>query len=173
MSLIERTPEWEALVEHHRDLGDVHLRDLFADDPARGETMVVEAAGLYLDYSKNRVTADTIGLLVDLAERAGLRRRIDAMFAGEHINVTEDRPVLHVALRAPRGASIVVDGVDVVPRSTPCSTRWPTSPTGSAPASGPGTPASGSATSSTSGSAAPTSARPWPTRRCGTSPTGT
>jgi glucose-6-phosphate isomerase len=115
MALIERTPEWAALVEHQRDLADVHLRQLFADDPARGETMVVDAGDLHLDYSKNRVTAATLDLLVALAEAAGLRRRTEAMFAGEHINVTEDRPVLHVALRAPRDASIVVDGVDVVP----------------------------------------------------------
>ena len=115
MGLIERTPEWDALVDHHRDLADVHLRHLFADDPTRGEAMVVDAGDLHLDYSKNRVTATTLDLLVALAEAVGLRQRTAAMFAGEHINVTEDRPVLHVALRAPRDASIVVDGVDVVP----------------------------------------------------------
>ena len=115
MGLIERTPEWAALVDHHRHLADVHLRHLFADDPTRGETMVVDAGDLHLDYSKNRVTGATVDLLVALAEAAGLRQRTEAMFAGDHINVTEDRPVLHVALRAPRDASIVVDGVDVVP----------------------------------------------------------
>ena len=101
MAPIDRTPEWAALVDHHRQLADVHLRDLFAADPARGETMVADAGDLHLDYSKNRVTAETLRLLVALAERAGLRRRTDDMFAGEQINVTEDRAVLHVALRAP------------------------------------------------------------------------
>src|SRR5919106_865759 len=115
MTPITATPEWKALREHCEQIQRVHLRDLFADDPRRGETMTLEIDGLYLDYSKNRVTAETIGLLVALAERAGLRRRIDAMFAGEKINVTEDRAVLHVALRAPEGSSIEVDGHDVVP----------------------------------------------------------
>jgi glucose-6-phosphate isomerase len=93
---------------------DLHLRDLFAGDPGRGERFVVDAVGLYLDYSKNRVTAETMGLLADLARESGLEERRDAMFAGEHINVSEDRAVLHVALRMPRQASLVVDGVDVV-----------------------------------------------------------
>jgi glucose-6-phosphate isomerase len=92
-----------------------HLRDLFADDPARGERMTAEAAGIFLDYSKNRIDDETLRLLVELAEQCGLRARIDAMFRGEKINVTEDRAVLHVALRAPKGASIVVDGKNVVP----------------------------------------------------------
>ncbi|MFN4922147.1 glucose-6-phosphate isomerase [Bradyrhizobium sp.] len=92
-----------------------HLRDLFADDPTRGERMTAEAGGIFLDYSKNRIDDETLGLLVELAEQCGLRARIDAMFRGEKINVTEDRAVLHVALRAPRGASIVVDGKNVVP----------------------------------------------------------
>jgi glucose-6-phosphate isomerase len=112
---IDQTPEWEALRRHYRELDGVHLRDLFAADQGRGERMAGEAADLYLDWSKNLVTDETVRLLVALAERAGLRRRIDAMFAGERINVTEDRPVLHVALRAPPGASILVDGRDVVP----------------------------------------------------------
>ncbi len=112
---IADTPEWNALSEHHAALADRHLRDLFADDPARGETLTAAAGDLFLDYSKNRVTAETIGLLVALAERAGLRQRIQAMFAGEHINVTEDRAVLHVALRAPAEAVIEVDGRNVVP----------------------------------------------------------
>jgi len=93
----------------------VHLRSLFADDPARGERMTAEAAGIYLDYSKNRINDETLRLLVDLAEQSGLRARIDAMFRGDKINVTEKRAVLHVALRAPKGASIVVDGKNVVP----------------------------------------------------------
>src|SRR5208282_3387195 len=93
-----------------------HLRTLFAEDPKRGERLVVEAAGLYFDYSKHRVTDETIRLLLALAEEAGLRGRIDAMFRGDKINLTERRAVLHVALRAPRSASIGVDGDDVVPK---------------------------------------------------------
>jgi glucose-6-phosphate isomerase len=112
---IDQTPEWQALQRHHEELKDVHLRELFAADPGRGQTMTCEAGELYLDWSKNRVTAETMGLLVDLAERAGLRQRIDAMFGGQRINVTEHRAVLHVALRAPEGSSILVDGHDVVP----------------------------------------------------------
>jgi len=106
---------WRALADHHRAMQGRHLRDLFADDPARGERMTAEAAGIFLDYSKNRIDAETLRLLVELAEQCGLRARIDAMFRGEKINVTEDRAVLHVALRAPRGASIVVNGKNVVP----------------------------------------------------------
>jgi glucose-6-phosphate isomerase len=109
------TPEWAALTRHYESLQAAHLRELFAADPGRGTRLTLEAEGLYLDYSKHRVTDETIQLLVALAERAGLRERIDAMFAGEHINVTEDRAVLHVALRAPRGERIVTDGHDVVP----------------------------------------------------------
>ncbi|HTE67202.1 MAG TPA: glucose-6-phosphate isomerase [Actinomycetes bacterium] len=112
---IDQTPEWQALQRHHQELKDTHLRDLFAADPGRGEALTCEAGDLYLDWSKNRVTAETVRLLVALAERAGLRERIAAMFAGERINVTEDRAVLHVALRAPEGSSILVDGHDVVP----------------------------------------------------------
>jgi glucose-6-phosphate isomerase len=108
-------PAYRALEEHFEQVGGVHLRQLFADDPARGERMTVEAEGLFLDYSKNRLTDETLRLLVELAEQSGLRERIDAMFSGEHINSTEDRAVLHVALRAPRGTSIMVDGTDVVP----------------------------------------------------------
>jgi glucose-6-phosphate isomerase len=112
---IDQTPEWRALERHRQELEGVHLRELFAADQARGTRMTGEAGELYLDWSKNRVTDETVRLLVALAERAGLRARIDAMFAGERINVTEDRPVLHVALRAPAGSSILVDGHDVVP----------------------------------------------------------
>jgi glucose-6-phosphate isomerase len=114
-SRIDQTPEWQALRRHQEELADAHLRDLFAADPGRGEDLVCAAGDLYLDWSKHRVTAETMRLLVDLATRAGLRQRIDAMFAGQRINVTEDRAVLHVALRAPRGSSILVDGHDVVP----------------------------------------------------------
>ncbi len=108
-------PAWVALSEHHVRIRETHLRDLFAADPERGERLTLEAEGIYLDYSKNRVTDETIGLLVRLAEESGLRERIGAMFAGEKINVTEDRAVLHVALRAPKGERIAVDGIDVVP----------------------------------------------------------
>src|SRR4029453_4299483 len=107
---------WNALVAHYQNARELHLRKLFADDPTRGKRMTVEAVGLYLDYSKNRVTDETLKLLIQLAEESGLRGRIDAMFQGEKINITENRAVLHVALRAPRGASIVVDGENVVPQ---------------------------------------------------------
>ena len=112
---ITRTPEWEALETHRGKMEGAHLRDLFAEDPDRGETMTLEAGDLYLDYSKNLATRETMELLIGLAERSGLRRRIDAMFAGERINVTEDRPALHVALRAARDDVIEVDGENVVP----------------------------------------------------------
>jgi glucose-6-phosphate isomerase len=114
-SSLTARPAWKALVAHHKKIRDVHLRQLFADDPKRGERMAVEAVDLYLDYSKNRITDETLKLLLGLAEESGLRQRIDAMFNGEKINLTEDRAVLHVALRAPRGASIMVDGKNVVP----------------------------------------------------------
>src|SRR6201988_4471221 len=112
---IER-PTWKALVAHHQKIRDLHLRKLFADHPTRGERMTTEAVGLYLDYSKNRITDETLKLLLQLADESGLRERIDAMFRGEKINITENRAVLHVALRAPRRASIVVDGENVVPQ---------------------------------------------------------
>src|SRR6266536_1220657 len=107
---------WNALVAHYQNARELHLRRLFADDPTRGKRMTVEAVGLYLDYSKNRVTDETLKLLVQLADESRLRERIDAMFRGEKINITENRAVLHVALRAPRRASIVVDGENVVPQ---------------------------------------------------------
>jgi glucose-6-phosphate isomerase len=112
---ITETSEWKALAAHHDRIGGLHLRELFAADPGRGGNLAVSAGDLHLDYSKNRLTAETVALLVALAERAGLPGCIEAMFAGERINTTENRPVLHVALRAPEGTSIVVDGVDVVP----------------------------------------------------------
>ncbi|MFZ0590297.1 MAG: glucose-6-phosphate isomerase [Bryobacteraceae bacterium] len=108
-------PAWKSLDAHFQELRKLHLRQLFADDPERGRRMTAEAAGIYLDYSKNRITDETIKLLVQLAEESGLRGHIDAMFRGDRINTTENRAVLHVALRAPRGASIVVDGQNVVP----------------------------------------------------------
>src|SRR5262245_38600107 len=109
-------PAWKSLEAHYRTVRDVHLRTLFADDPRRDERMTAEAVGIYLDYSKNRITDETIRLLLKLAEEAGLRARIDAMFRGEKINRTENRSVLHVALRAPQGATILVDGENVVPQ---------------------------------------------------------
>jgi glucose-6-phosphate isomerase len=115
-SLLTTCPAWKALTAHHQQVQEIHLRQLFADDPARGERLTVEAVGLYLDYSKNRITDETLQLLLQLAEESGLRARIDAMFRGDKINITEDRAVLHVALRAPRGTAIVVDGENVVPQ---------------------------------------------------------
>ncbi len=109
------TPGWKALESHFKRIERVHLRDMFSGDPDRGERMTEEAAGIFLDYSKNRVTDETIRLLIQLAQESGLRQRIDAMFGGEKINITEDRAVLHVALRTPRDVSIVVEGEDVVP----------------------------------------------------------
>jgi glucose-6-phosphate isomerase len=108
-------PAWKALQAHHEKMRDTHLRKLFADNEKRGERFALEAAGLYLDYSKNRITDETLSLLFQLAEESGLRGRIEAMFRGDKINITENRAVLHVALRAPRAASIVVDGENVVP----------------------------------------------------------
>jgi glucose-6-phosphate isomerase len=107
---------WQALEAHYPKVRELHLRNLFADDPKRGERMTAEAVGIYFDYSKHRITDETLGLLLQLTEESGLRARIDAMFRGEKINVTEKRAVLHVALRAPKGQSIVVDGEDVVPQ---------------------------------------------------------
>src|SRR5262249_39827679 len=106
---------WEALATHHKKVQGVHLRDLFAADPKRGERLTVEAVGLFLDYSKNRVTDETVRLLLQLAEESALHERANAMVRGEKINATEDRAVLHVALRAPANETIVVDGKDVVP----------------------------------------------------------
>jgi glucose-6-phosphate isomerase len=111
---LRRRPAWDALAGHHEEIADLHLRDLFAQDSKRGERFAVEGAGLYLDYSKHRITDQTLRLLLELADQCALRERIDAMFAGERINVSEDRPALHVALRMPANASLVVDGVDVV-----------------------------------------------------------
>jgi glucose-6-phosphate isomerase len=111
----DRLGAWQALETHYEGMRNRQMRDLFAREPGRGERMTAEAAGVFLDYSKNRVDEETLSLLVALAEQSGLRERIDAMFRGEKINVTENRAVLHVALRAPRGASIIVDGKNVVP----------------------------------------------------------
>jgi glucose-6-phosphate isomerase len=134
-SLTER-PAWKALKQHYQAIHNLHLRQLFADDPQRGERLTAEAAGIYLDYSKNRITDETLRLLVQLAEECDLRKRIDAMFSGEQINSTEQRAVLHTALRAPEGERVVVDGSDIVPEvhavldrmaaftNQLCSGRW-------------------------------------------------
>ena len=113
---LKKHPAWKALEAHSKEVRKLHLRDLFAGDPHRGGRMTAEAAGVYLDYSKNRITDGTLTLLLQLAEESGLRGWIDDMFRGEKINITEKRAVLHVALRAPKGTSIMVDGVDVVPQ---------------------------------------------------------
>jgi glucose-6-phosphate isomerase len=112
---LTESPAWQALQQHHAEVAALHLRELFAADPQRGEKFTAAGAGLFLDYSKNRVTGETMRLLLALVEERGLRERIDAMFRGDKINITENRAVLHVALRAPRGKKIVVDGEDVVP----------------------------------------------------------
>jgi glucose-6-phosphate isomerase len=113
---LKRRPAWKALAEHYKKIGNVHLRSLFADDPRRGRRLAAEGAGLYLDYSKNRITDETIKLLVNLVQECDLRECIESMFQGGKINVTENRAVLHIALRAPKSEQIVVDGVDVVPQ---------------------------------------------------------
>jgi glucose-6-phosphate isomerase len=113
--MLTKSAAWKALEDHQKTMREVRLRDLFADDPERGRRMTAEAAGVFLDYSKNRITDETLKLLIDLAEQRGLRARIDAMLRGEKINVTEGRAVLHVALRAPKSETISVDGQNVVP----------------------------------------------------------
>ena len=113
---LTKTGAWMALLDHKKSIGRQHLRKLFADDPKRGECMTTEDIGLFLDYSKNRITGQTLKLLIQLAEQAGLKNRIEAMFSGEKINVTENRAVLHIALRAPKGARIIVDGQNVIPQ---------------------------------------------------------
>src|SRR5712692_3486331 len=115
MTATTQLSAWKALQAHYQQVSQVHLRELFSQDPSRGERLCAEGAGIFLDYSKNRVTDETLRLLLDLANEVGLRQRIDAMFSGEKINVTEDRAVLHVALRAPENARILVDGENVVP----------------------------------------------------------
>ena len=112
---LTQRPAWKALAAHHKKIKNLHLRKLFTVDPKRGERLTVEAAGLHLDYSKNRITDQTLKLLLQLAKESGLREKIEAMFSGEKINTTENRAVLHVALRAPKDASILVDGKNVVP----------------------------------------------------------
>ena len=111
---LRERPAWKALEQHYSEIGGQHLRELFAGEPGRGERLTAEAAGLYLDYSKNRITDETLRLLIQLAQESGLEQRRDMMLRGERINVSENRPVLHIALRMPKGSSLVVDGVDVV-----------------------------------------------------------
>jgi glucose-6-phosphate isomerase len=111
---LRERPAWNALQSHYEQIRELHLRDMFAADQSRGERLVAEGAGLYLDYSKNRITDQTVALLVDLAAQSGLAERTEAMFRGDRINVSENRSVLHVALRMPKGSSLIVDGVDVV-----------------------------------------------------------
>jgi glucose-6-phosphate isomerase len=106
---VSKLPVWKALEAHHKEDRELHMRELFADDSNRGERMAAEAVGLYLDYSKNRITDETLRLLLRLAEESGLRGRINTMLRGEKINITENRAVLHVALRAPKGTPILVD----------------------------------------------------------------
>ncbi len=115
MAPLTELPAWKALGEHYKKIEPIHLKELFDKDPKRAEKYTVEAAGLFLDYSKNRITDETLKLLLELAEESGVAARRDAMFSGEKINITEKRAVLHVALRAPKGEKIVVDGEDVVP----------------------------------------------------------
>src|SRR5260370_28686118 len=110
------SPAWKALESHYKKVRKLHLRKLFADDPTRGERLTASAVGIELDYSKNRITDETLELLFQLAKDAQLRERIDAMFSGSKINITENRAVLHTALRAPAGASVIVDGQNVVPQ---------------------------------------------------------
>src|SRR5262249_10517098 len=116
MTTLKQRSAWKALEAHFQKIRSTHMRQMFADDPKRGERLTTEALGIYLDYSKNRVTDETLRLLFQLAAESGLRERIDAMFRGDKINITEKRAVLHIALRAPKGQKIVVDGEDVVPK---------------------------------------------------------
>ena len=137
-------PAWQALGRHADAIRGVHLRDLFAKDPERAGRFSREAEGLFLDFSKNRITDETLSLLLDLARQSGLQERIAAMFSGEKINLTENRSVLHVALRAPATEKIFSDGVDACPKFTPYSTKCRPSRIVSAAATGKATPASAS-----------------------------
>ena len=163
---ITATDEWSALAEHYGAIADLHLRTLFADDPGRADALTVSGADLVLDYSKHRITRDTLPLLTALARRAGLPERTEAMFAGVHINTSEDRAVLHTALRAPRELALAVDGQDV-----PTDVHARAGPHGRVhrrrPVRGVDGPhrRADPRPSSTSASAARTSAPSWPTRR--------
>ena len=156
ISPLRQRPAYAALAEHHASIEDHHLRDLFADDPDRGERLRAEAAGLYLDYSKNRITDETLALLLDLAAQSGLEERRDMMFAGKPINVSENRSVLHTALRMPKGATLIVDGIDVVAQVHEVLDRMADFVTKIRSVHGKAIPASRFATSSTSASVGPT-----------------
>ena len=169
---LQERSAWRALEAHHADIRDVHLRDLFAADPGRGERLTLGAAGLFLDHSKHRISDETIRLLVELAQESGLRERIGAMFRGDRINVTEDRPALHVALRAPRDARIMVDGENVVPGVHEVLDRMAAFARSVRDGTWRGHSGARIRTSSTSASVAPISGRSWPTRRSAASRTG-
>ena len=162
---LERHAAYRALAAHHDEIAGAHLRELFAFDPGRGTRLTAEAAGIHLDYSKNRITGETLDLLMQLAAEAGVARRRDAMFTGEHINVTEDRAVLHVALRMPRDRSLIVDGRDVVADVHEVLDRM--AAFAQRIRSGDWRGHTGK-TIATSASAARTSVRSWPTGRFGT-----
>jgi hypothetical protein len=161
------SPEWVALTKHFDDVHDLHLRQLFSQDAERATRMTAGAGELVLDYSKHRITDETLPLLIALARTTGVEARRDAMFSGAHINTTEDRAVLHVALRMPEGEVLTVDGQDVV---SEVPTVWEICPIASATDRGWGPPESGSAPWSTSVSADPTWVPPWPPTRWPTTP---
>ena len=165
MAPLTELPAWKALGEHYKKIEPIHLKELFDKDPKRAEKFNVEAAGLFLDYSKNRITEETVKLLLQLAEESGVAARRDAMFSGEKINITEKRAVLHVALRAPKGEKIVVDGEDVVPAVHEVLDKMAAFASAFARARGRGIPASRSRTSSILVSAAPILGRSWRMRR--------
>lgn len=152
-------PAWDALRKNHDQIGETHLRQLFADDPDRGRDLTITVGDLYIDYSKHRVTRETLRLLIELARAAGLEERRDQMFSGVHINTSEDRAVLHTALRLPRDAELVVGGRNVVQDVHAVLDAMGDFTDGCAAASGPEPPESGSPPWSTSASAVRTSAR--------------
>lgn len=170
---LDRTPQWNALGKHREELGQTHLRELFEADPERGTKYTLAAGDLHIDYAKHLVTDETLALLRELAAATGVAELRDAMFRGEKINITEDRAVLHTALRAPESAVVKVDGEDVVPEVHSVLRKMAAFSDRVRSGSGRATPASASRTSSTSASAAPTSARRWRTRPCGPSATAT
>ena len=133
---VTHSPVWKKLTDHQKAVAQLHLRELFETDPKRGTDLTVTAGDLYVDYSKHRATRETLGLLLDLARTAGVEELRDAMFSGAHINVSEDRAVLHTALRERRDGTLMVDGRNVTMTSTMCWTGWVRSPTGSAPGTG-------------------------------------
>lgn len=169
---LNRTPEWAALGKHRDELGQTHLRELFEADPGRGTGYTLRVGDLHIDYSKHLVNDETLGLLRELAAATGVAELREAMFRGEKINTTEDRAVLHTALRAPADAVVEVDGENVVPAVHAVLDKMAAFADRVRSGSGPASPASPSRTSSTSASAAPTSVRRWRTRRCAPSPTG-